>query len=97
MCIRDRNSSASIEKRGRGREARTKAFGHGRGGKGGGPPHKIFYLSRWGKIKRKIKKYSFRNEDVEDFFTSLLEQGLIELPEPKRPDEVGRVGDPKYC
>lgn len=43
------------------------------------------------------KKYSFRNEDVEDFFTSLLEQGLIELPEPKRPDEVGRVGDPKYC
>ena len=40
---------------------------------------------------------SFKNEDVEDFFTSLLEQGLIELPEPKRPDEVGRVGDPKYC
>lgn len=50
-------------------------------------------------LKRKIKIYiySFRNEDVEDFFTSLLEQGLIELPEPKRPDEVGRVGDPKYC
>ena len=46
--------------------------------------------------KQKEKEYSFRNEDVEDFFTSLLEQGLIELPEPKRPDEVGRVGDPKY-
>lgn len=47
--------------------------------------------------ERKEKEYSFRNEDVEDFFTSLLEQGLIELPEPKRPDEVGRVGDQKYC
>ena len=45
--------------------------------------------------ERKEKEYSFRNEDVEDLFTSLLEQGLIELPEPKRPDEVGRVGDPK--
>lgn len=46
--------------------------------------------------EQKEKESSFRNEDVEDFFTSLLEQGLIELPEPKRPDEVGRVGDPKY-
>lgn len=25
----------------------------------------------------------------------LLEQGLIELPETKKADEVGRVGDPK--
>lgn len=84
------------------REAVVEKHGPRLSAMGGGerevaPPHKIFYLSRWGKIKIKIKKYSFRNEDVEDFFTSLLEQGLIELPEPKRPDEVGRVGDPKYC
>jgi len=27
----------------------------------------------------------------------LLEKGVIELPEPKRPEEVGRTADPKYC
>jgi len=27
----------------------------------------------------------------------LLEKGVIKLPEPKRPEEVGRTADPKYC
>jgi len=27
----------------------------------------------------------------------LLEKGVIQLPEPKRPEEVGRIADPKYC
>lgn len=57
-----------------------------------------------GKETVKTRNYFLKEKDlskfyflVEDFFTSFLEQGLIELPEPKRPDEVGRVGDPKYC
>ena len=27
----------------------------------------------------------------------LLENGIIELPPPKRPKEAGRTTDPKYC
>jgi len=27
----------------------------------------------------------------------LLKKGVIELPEPKRPEEVGRTADHKYC
>ena len=27
----------------------------------------------------------------------LLEEGLIELSESKRPEEIGRTSDPKYC
>ena len=27
----------------------------------------------------------------------LLEEGLIELSESKRPEEIGRTDDPKYC
>jgi len=26
-----------------------------------------------------------------------LEEGLIELPELRRPEEIGRTNDPKYC
>ena len=28
---------------------------------------------------------------------NLLEKGVIQLPEPKRLEEVGRIADPKYC
>jgi len=27
----------------------------------------------------------------------LLENGIIELPAPKHPEEAGRITDPKYC
>ena len=27
----------------------------------------------------------------------LLENGVIELPEPKHPKEIGRIANPKYC
>ena len=30
-------------------------------------------------------------------FAKLLEERLIELPESKRPEEIGRTSDPKYC
>ncbi|KAL0391459.1 UNVERIFIED_CONTAM: hypothetical protein Slati_4531000 [Sesamum latifolium] len=42
------------------------------------------------------KEYPFPDSDVPYIFDELLERKLIELPESKRPDEVGRVNDPKY-
>ena len=55
-----------------------------------GGSHKVLSVFKILK-EHKPKEYSFRNDDVEDFFKSLLEEGLIELPKPQRPDEVGRV------
>ncbi|KAL0345813.1 UNVERIFIED_CONTAM: hypothetical protein Sradi_4412600 [Sesamum radiatum] len=43
------------------------------------------------------KEYPFPDSDVPYIFDELLERKLIELPESKRPDEAGRVNDPKYC
>jgi len=43
------------------------------------------------------KKYPFPDSDVSGMLDDLLEKGVIELPEPKRPEEVGRTADPKYC
>lgn len=47
--------------------------------------------------QRKDKKYSFPYEDVIEILDDLLVKELIDLPEPRRPDEVGRTSDPKYC
>ena len=47
--------------------------------------------------ERLEKKYSFMDDLVEDLFEDLLEQKLIALPEVKRPHEVGKTNDPKYC
>ncbi|KAL0433517.1 UNVERIFIED_CONTAM: hypothetical protein Slati_2686000 [Sesamum latifolium] len=41
------------------------------------------------------KEYPFPDSNVP--FYELLERKLIEFPESKHPDEVGRVNDPKYC
>ncbi|KAL0374252.1 UNVERIFIED_CONTAM: hypothetical protein Sradi_3340900 [Sesamum radiatum] len=43
------------------------------------------------------KEYPFPDSDVPYIFDELMERKLIELPESKRPDEAGRVNDPKYC
>jgi len=43
------------------------------------------------------KKYPFPDSDLSGMLDDLLEKGVIELPEPKRPEEVGRSADPKYC
>jgi len=42
------------------------------------------------------KKYPFPNLDLSGMLDDLLKEGLIELSEPKRPNEVGRAADPKY-
>ncbi|PIN26509.1 hypothetical protein CDL12_00732 [Handroanthus impetiginosus] len=43
------------------------------------------------------KEYPFPDSDVPHIFDELLARKLIELPEPKRPEEAGKVDDPKYC
>ena len=43
------------------------------------------------------KVYPFPNEDVPNIFEQLLQMNLIELPECKRPKDMGKVNDPNYC
>ncbi|XP_012837904.1 PREDICTED: uncharacterized protein LOC105958447 [Erythranthe guttata] len=43
------------------------------------------------------KEYPFPESDVSHIFDELLARKLIDLPEPKRPEEVGMMDDPKYC
>ncbi|XP_051130789.1 uncharacterized protein LOC127251221 [Andrographis paniculata] len=38
-----------------------------------------------------------QNSDVSDIFDDLLKKNLIELPNSKRPEEAGKVDDPRYC
>ncbi|PIN26241.1 hypothetical protein CDL12_01008 [Handroanthus impetiginosus] len=43
------------------------------------------------------KEYPFPDSDVPHIFDELLARKLIELPQPKRPEEVEKTNDPKYC
>ncbi|MCQ7416412.1 retrotransposon gag domain-containing protein, partial [Salmonella enterica] len=47
--------------------------------------------------ERQEKVYPFPDSDVPDMLEQLLEKQLIELPECKRPEELGKVNDPKFC
>ncbi|XP_050133202.1 uncharacterized protein LOC126609295 [Malus sylvestris] len=47
--------------------------------------------------ERKEVKYSFDDEDVGTIFDELLAAKMITLLEPKRPAEVNKIDDPKYC
>ena len=47
--------------------------------------------------ERKEVKYSFHDDDVEAIFKQLMKEKAIKLPEPKRPSEVDKTDDPKYC
>jgi len=42
------------------------------------------------------KKYLFPDSDLPGILDDVLEKGVIQCPEPKRPEEVGRTVDPKY-
>ena len=35
--------------------------------------------------------------DAPKMLDKLLEKGLVELPESRRPEEIGRTNDPNYC
>ena len=41
-------------------------------------------------------EFPYYESDVPEMLHTLLEKGLIELPESKHPEEVGRTDDPKY-
>ena len=43
------------------------------------------------------KKYPFPDLDLSGMLDDLLQIRVIELPESKRPEEVGKVTDPKCC
>uniref|UniRef100_A0A2N9GU49 Retrotransposon gag domain-containing protein n=1 Tax=Fagus sylvatica TaxID=28930 RepID=A0A2N9GU49_FAGSY len=43
------------------------------------------------------KTYPFPDSDVPGMLEDLLEKEVIKLPECKRPEEMGRTNDPKYC
>ncbi|CAL5441882.1 unnamed protein product [Camellia sinensis] len=43
------------------------------------------------------KKYPFPDSDIPGMLKDLLEKKVIQLPECKRPEEIGRVKDSKYC
>ena len=43
------------------------------------------------------KTYPFPDADVRGMLEDLLEKNVIKLPECKRPEEMGRTNDPKYC
>jgi len=42
-------------------------------------------------------EFPYSESDAPEMLLTLLKKGLIELPESKRPEEVGRTNDPKYC
>ncbi|KAA0046823.1 ty3-gypsy retrotransposon protein [Cucumis melo var. makuwa] len=46
---------------------------------------------------RQEKIYPFPDSDLPDMLDQLLEKQLIQLPECKRPAEMGTVNDPNYC
>src|SRR3954462_7513164 len=41
-------------------------------------------------------KYSFKDDKVEALFKMLSKGGQLKLPEPRKPDEVGKTDDPRY-
>ncbi|KAA0061878.1 ty3-gypsy retrotransposon protein [Cucumis melo var. makuwa] len=47
--------------------------------------------------ERQEKVYPFPDSDLPDMLDQLLEKQLIQLPECKRPAEMGRVNDPNDC
>ena len=43
------------------------------------------------------KTYTFPDSDVPGMLEELLKKEVIKLPECKRPEEMGRTNNPKYC
>ena len=42
-------------------------------------------------------EYSYSEYDAPKMLDKLLEKGLVQLPESRRPEEIGRTNDPNYC
>ncbi|KAG9453545.1 hypothetical protein H6P81_006449 [Aristolochia fimbriata] len=46
---------------------------------------------------RQAKTYPFPDSDVPGMLEQLLEKNLLQLPEAKRAEDVGKTSDPNYC
>ncbi|KAM0981028.1 hypothetical protein TB2_013881 [Malus domestica] len=53
------------------------------------------YKSTLRELEQKV--YPFPDSDMDAMLDDLLEKKVIELPECKRPEEMNRINDPKYC
>ncbi|KAM1358731.1 hypothetical protein ACFX15_044968 [Malus domestica] len=53
------------------------------------------YKSTLRELEQKV--YPFPDSDMDAMLDDLLEKMVIELPECKRPEEINRINDPKYC
>src|SRR4051812_15717193 len=49
-----------------------------------------------GFIDRSQIKYSFKDDKVEALFKMLSKSGQLKLPEPRKPEELGKTDDPRY-
>jgi len=56
-------------------------------------PRNISFMLR----DSKESEYPYSEFDAPEMLDKLLEEGLIELSKSKRPEEIGRTSDPKYC
>ena len=43
------------------------------------------------------KQYSFKDDQVASIFYLLHKGNKLKLPDARRPNEIGRTNDPKYC
>src|SRR5438270_740594 len=50
-----------------------------------------------GFIDRSQVKYSFKDDKVEALLKMLNKGSQLKLPEPKNPENVGKIDDPRYC
>src|SRR4051812_42977657 len=53
--------------------------------------------TRGGFVDRSQVKYSFKDDKVKALFNMLSKGGQLKLPEPRKPQEVGKTDDPRYC
>src|SRR3954468_18384930 len=50
-----------------------------------------------GFVDRFPVKYSFKDDKVEALFKMLIKGRQLKLPEPRKPEDVGKTDDPRYC
>ncbi|KAK9749697.1 hypothetical protein RND81_02G144500 [Saponaria officinalis] len=61
------------------------------------PKPKVSNHNRLTLKELQAKKYLFPDSDLSSMLDDLLEKDVIQLPGPKRPDEVNKTNDPNYC
>ena len=63
-----------------------------------GAKHEQFGGRQRSSIQELLKKqYVFRRELVKDMFDQLMEHQALNLPDPRRPEQVNMTNNPLYC